>query len=338
MLKGAIIGFGTSGREFTEYINNHCERARIVAACNRGKPNLDAAVNAYGLRGTHDLDELCSWDLDFVMIASNSYAHCAQVCAAARAGKNVFCEKPIALTLDDARAMIAAVEEAGVVNVVNYSRRYAARIDALRRFMAQGDLGEVLAFAFQHGRGFGLSAGGARHRAVQEPEESGGWIVHHTCHQLDLLYYLFGEFREIYCNTRTTVEGKDSEEIVFAGGRMKNGVMFHISDSLARIDYDHLVVTGTKASYAWQEVGHFPFDRVREENCAADNVFGFDHGWYVDRGSKKRSIEHFLDVIEGKAEPMADLRSSYESLRVAILMRENANSGRVVALDSDEGM
>ena len=51
MLKGGIIGFGTSGREFTDYINKHCTRARIVAACNRGQANLDAAVKEYGLRG-----------------------------------------------------------------------------------------------------------------------------------------------------------------------------------------------------------------------------------------------------------------------------------------------
>lgn len=332
MLKGGIIGFGTSGREFTDYINNHCTRARIVAACNRGQANLDAAVKEYGLRGTNSVDELCSWDLDFVMVASTSYAHCAQVEAAAKRKLHVFCEKPIALDLADARRMIDAVEAAGVVNVVNYSRRYARRIDALKKFLANGDLGEVLSFSFEHGRAFGLSGAGARHRAVQEPEESGGWIVHHTCHQLDLLYYLFGEFKEVYCNTRTTVAGKDSEELVFADGRMKNGVMFHLGDSLAKVRYNHMVVTGTKASYAWQEVDRFAFDRVREEHVGADNIFGFDYGWYTSRGTEKRSIEHFLDCIEGKAKPTADLRSSYESLRVALAMKEHRNTGKVIDL------
>jgi predicted dehydrogenase len=334
MLKGGIIGFGTSGREFTDYINKHCTRARIVAACNRGQANLDAAVKEYGLRGTHSVEEMCSWDLDFVMVVSTSYAHCAQVVEAAKHGLHVFCEKPIALNLDDARKMIEAVEKAGVCSVVNYSRRYEERIHALRRFMQQGDLGDILSFTFQHGRAFGLSAGGARHRAIQEPEESGGWIVHHTCHQLDLLYYLFGEFKEIYCTTKTTVQGKDSEEVIFGSGRMKNGVMFHISDSLAKVRYDHMVAVGTKASYAWQNVDHFAFDRVREEKCAADNVFGFDYGWYTSRGDDEPSVEHFLDVIEGKAKPVADLRSSYESLRAAIAMKQFANSGKVVDMES----
>lgn len=336
MLKGGIIGFGTSGREFTDYINQHCDRAKIVAACNRGKANLDAAVNEYGLRGTHSVEELCSWDLDFVMVVSTSYAHCAQVVTAAEHGLHVFCEKPIALNLEDARQMIAAVEKAGVVSTVNYSRRYEERMQALKRFIEKGDLGDILSFTFEHGRAFGLSAGGARHRAIQEPEESGGWIVHHSCHQLDLLYYLFGEFKEVYCNTKTTVEGKDSEEVIFANGRMKNGVMFHISDSLAKIRYDHMVVTGTKASYAWQDVASFSFDRVREEHCASDNIFGFDYGWYVSRGSENPSVEHFLDCIEGTAEPAATLRSSYESLRAALAMKEHANTGKVVDLETYE--
>jgi len=336
MLKGGIIGFGTSGREFTEYINQHCQRARIVAACNRGQANLDVAIKEYGLRGTHSVEELCSWDLDFVMVVSTSYAHCAQVLEAAKHGLHIFCEKPIALNLADARRMIEAVEKAGVVSVVNYSLRYTERIKALRRFIEQGDLGEILSFAYYHGRAFGLSSGGAWHRTVQEPEESGGWIIHHTCHQLDLLYYLFGEFKEVYCNTRTTVAGKDSEEIVFGSGRMKNGVIFQISDALPKVRYDHMVVTGTKASYVWQNVDHFAFDRVREERCAADNVFGFNYGWYTSRGAERPSVEHFLDCIEGKAKPLADLRSAYESLRAAVAMKQSANTGKVVDMETFE--
>jgi predicted dehydrogenase len=334
MLKGGIIGFGTSGREFTDYINNHCDRAQIIAACNRGKPNLDIAINEYGLKGTHDLDEMCSWGLDFVMVVSTSYAHCDQVCTAAKHGINVFCEKPIALTLEDAEKMINAVDEAGVASVVNYSKRYTTRIQTLKRFIDQGDLGDILSISCEHGRGFGLSCAGAWHRAIQEPEESGGWIVHHMCHQLDLLHYLFGDFKEVYCNTVSTVEGKDSEEIILANGRMKNGVIFHLADGMPKLGYDHLIVNGTKSSYAHQRVGYNEFDRVREEEVAADNMFGFEHGWYVKRGAEYPAVEHFLDIMEGKADPRATLRSSYESLRACIAMKEAANTGKVVDLET----
>ncbi len=67
-----------------------------MAACNRGKPNLDIAREKYGLVVTRDPQELVNMDLDFVLVVSTSYSHADQVIMAARAGRHVFCEKPIA--------------------------------------------------------------------------------------------------------------------------------------------------------------------------------------------------------------------------------------------------
>jgi len=334
MLKGGMIGFGTSGQEFTDYINHgRCQRARIVAACNRGQPNLDIAINKYGLRGTHDVEELCSWDLDFVFVASTSYAHKAQVITAAQHGKHVFCEKPIALNMPDAHAMVAAVEKAGVVSVVNYGLRYSQRAALLKRLIERGELGDILSVSFEHGRAYGLHAGGARHRAIQEPEESGGWIVHHCCHQLDFIYYLFGPYQEVFCRTRSTVPDKDSEEVIFANGTLKNGIMFHVSDSMAKIAYNHIVVTGSKASFASQFAAPYSFDRVRDESWKVDEVFSFAGGYLLARDLPHTSVEHFFDCLEGKAKPMADLRSSVESLRAALAMKESARTGKLIDID-----
>lgn len=332
MLKGGVIGFGAVGQALTRYINQQSSRARIVAACNRGRPKLDLAEREYGLQVTQDVRQLCGWDLDFVLVVSSNCAHKEHVLAAAEKGLPVFCEKPIAITLADAQEMVSAVEQAGVTNTVNYSLRYTAMADHLKSLVDRGDLGEILSVSYEKSRPFGLHAGGARHWAVERPEESGGWIVHHCCHQLDFLYYLFGPFQEVYCTTRTTAPGGASEELVFANGRLRSGAMFHIGDSLAKIAYDHLVVTGSKASFASQLASPFTFDRMREENCAEDNVMSFERGWYLQRNQPRRSVENFFDCIEGKAVPMATLRSSMESLRVARAMKISAASHAVVAL------
>ena len=334
MLKGGMIGFGTSGVEFTEYINKSglCNRARIVAACNRGKPNLDVAASQYGLRVTHDVDEMCSWDLDFVFVASTSYAHKAQVETAARHGLHVFCEKPIALNMDDAYAMVDAVEKAGVQSVVNYGLRYSMRTRTIQHIIERGELGDILSVTYEHGRGFGLYSAGARHRAIIEPEESGGWIVHHCCHQVDLIYNLFGEYKEVYCRTRSTVPDKESEEVIFANGILKNGTMFHVSDSMAKMGYNHLVITGTKGSYAWQNASPYSFDRLRGESWKGEETMSYPGGWIVCRDMPHTSVDHFFDCIEGKSKPLADLRSSLESLRVCLAMRESARTGKIIDL------
>lgn len=332
MLHGGVIGFGGVGQALTRYINEKSNRARIVAACNRGQPKLDLAEREYGLKVTHDVRHLCEWGLDFVLVVSSNYAHKEHVLAAAEKGLHIFCEKPISIALEDAHEMVRAVEQAGVTNTVNYSLRYAAMTDYLKGLVNRGDLGEILSVSYEKTRSFGLHAGGARHPAVERAEESGGWIIHHACHQIDFIYYLFGAFQDVYCTTRTTVPGGVSEEMVFANGRLRSGAMFHLCDSLAKIDYDHLVVTGSKASFASQLASPYHFDRMREERCAEDNVMSFERGWMVSRDKPHRSIEHFFDCIEGKATPVATLRSSLESLRVAHAMKASAATNAVVTL------
>jgi predicted dehydrogenase len=220
---------------------------------------------------------------------------------------------------------------------VNYSLRYTAMTDALSRFIESGEIGEVLGTSYERSRASGLHVNGARHRAIEEPEESGGWIVHHACHQLDLLYFLLGEFDTVHCQTRTTLTEKDSEELVFANGRMKSGAMYHLADGVARVPYSHFVVIGTRASFASQRVGDHTFTRLRKESCAADDVMSFEGGWVLSVEKPHRAIEHFLDCIEGKAEPVADLRTSLESLRVAVAMKESARSGQPVRMDEFAG-
>lgn len=188
ILKGGVIGFGNVGQNLTDYINRHkSAEARIVAACNRGKPNLDLAREKYGLAVTHDPQELVDMDLDFVLVVSTSYSHAEQVIMAAQAGRHVFCEEPIALNLADADRMIAAVESAGVINVVNYSMRYIDAYLKIKDLVDLGQMGRILSICHFKTRAFGLYEAGARHRAVVEPEESGGWTVHHACHDIDFI-------------------------------------------------------------------------------------------------------------------------------------------------------
>ncbi len=88
--------------------------------------------------------------------------------------------------------MIAAVESAGVINVVNYSMRYIDAYLKIKGLVDSGQTGRILSICHFKTRAFGLYAAGARHRAVVEPEESGGWTVHHACHDIDFLYWING--------------------------------------------------------------------------------------------------------------------------------------------------
>ena len=251
MLKGGVIGFGNIGQQLTRHIGEAWQgRACIVAACNRGPENLAVARDRFGLAVTHDPAELLAMGLDFVLVTSTSAAHAAQVEAAAGRGLAVFCEKPIALTLEDADRAIAAVERAGVVTVVNYSLRFIDAYRTIRELARSGELGRILAVHHLRTRGYGLHEAGARHRAVTEPHESGGWIVHHACHDIDLLSWVHGPIARAYARTATTVPGGASEEVVLGMVDFADGAVGSIGDSVCRIREHATLVIGSRASLA----------------------------------------------------------------------------------------
>lgn len=328
LLKGGVIGFGNTGRQMTEFINgSRQDVARIVAACNRGKPALDLARERYGLRVTHDPAELVSWDLDFVLVVSTSYGHADQVELAAAAGRHVFCEKPIALTLADADRMIAAVERAGVVNSVNYGMRHIDAYLKIKGLVRDGALGDLLEISHSKTRAFGLYGAGARHRAVVEPQESGGWTVHHACHDIDFVAWVAGPIREVYALTRTTVPGGASEEVVVGLLRFDSGAVGSIADSVCCIRDHYTRLIGSRASLV--------MTGEHEETVLRLHREGARESERIPARDTKRpggGLDHFLDCVRAGRPSEHDLRSARHSLEVALAMQASARTGRPVAI------
>jgi 1,5-anhydro-D-fructose reductase (1,5-anhydro-D-mannitol-forming) len=328
VLRGGVVGFGNVGQNLTRYVNGtKTGQARIVAACNRGKANLDLAREQYGLAVTHDMRELVDMDLDFVLVVSTSHAHSEQTVLAAEVGLHVFCEKPIALTLQDAGRMIEAVESAGVVNVVNYSMRFIDAYQKIKDMIDSGQVGHILSITHYKTRAFGLYGAGARHRAVVDPEESGGWTVHHACHDIDFLYWINGPIRRVHAMLQTTLPGKDSEEVILGNVVFENGAIGQIGDSVCCIRNHYTLIIGTAASLVMTGehdktvlVYHREGEREPEILPARD--------------SKRPGggIDHFLECIQEAKQSPHSLRSAYHSLEVALAMQESARSGQAVEI------
>jgi predicted dehydrogenase len=329
ILKGGVIGFGNIGQNLTEYINQHKkDQAQIVAACNRGKPNLDIARDKYGLAVTHDAQELVNMDLDFVLVVSTSHVHADQVVMAAEAGKHVFVEKPIALNLKDADRMIEAVESAGVVNVVNYSMRYIDGYLKIKELVDSDQMGKILSICHFKTRAFGLYGAGARHQAVVEPEESGGWTVHHACHDIDFLYWLNGPIATTFATTQTTVPNIDSEEAVLGNFVFENGAMGVVGDSICCIRDHYTQIIGTKASLVMtgeHEETVLRFHREGEETVQILPA--------VDTKRRGGGTDHFLECIQKDEQSPNSVRDSRHSLAVALAMQESARTGKLVSIN-----
>lgn len=143
-VRTALVGAGRIGSNHAEAIALRVPQAELVAVVDPVPGAAGRLADRFGARAATDVAEvLAADDVDAVVITSSARAHADLVVAAAAAGKPVFCEKPMALTLADADRAIAAVQEAGTSLQVGFNRRFAAGFAEARQVVADGGIGDV---------------------------------------------------------------------------------------------------------------------------------------------------------------------------------------------------
>lgn len=154
-------------------------------------------ARTFGIRYFQSYEELLEQKLHGVIVCSENSKHASLVAMAAEAKVNVLCEKPLATTVRDAQAMVQQCHKAGVILMTAFPMRFSAPIEAVKRELERGELGQVYCFnATNQGE---LPK---RHRAwfVDKALAGGGAIMDHTVHLVDVMrWYLGSEVREVRC-------------------------------------------------------------------------------------------------------------------------------------------
>jgi len=197
VIDAAIVGLGRWGKNFVESVQGKSERIRFVRGVDAAPDKLrDFAVrHDFGL--CSDLAEaLADPAVHAVVLATPHSLHRPMVEASARAGKQIFCEKPFALTKADAVAMVNACRDAGVVLGVGHNRRFWPSMQALKRVVDAGELGQLLHieghFSNEHSNN---TAGTWRDSPAESP---GGGITGAGLHVLDAFLNIIGPVRSVH--------------------------------------------------------------------------------------------------------------------------------------------
>lgn len=194
MLHAGIYGLGRWGQRIVEAVSDS-ERIRVTRGLVRHPDRVAAFAQNYGLAlATRDAELLGDDTLDALILATPHTLHVEQTVAAAAAGKHVFCEKPLALRLEDARRAVAACRAAGRVLAVGHDKRFWPSMIALRELVAAGTLGTIL-----HVEGHTSNQNAAAFAAWRgNPTESpAGGMTGTGVHMLDALVSLCGPVAEV---------------------------------------------------------------------------------------------------------------------------------------------
>lgn len=204
--------------------------AELVVIADDNAERGQAAANLYGAPWVADYREAVTRDdVDAVIICSENARHKEMTIAAAEAGKDVLCEKPIATTVEDAQAMVAACAEHGVKLQIAFPVRFNAATVALRDAVKAGQIGEPLIIAARN-------PGTCPHDWFVQPELSGGGaVIDHTVHVADVLRWMFdAEITEVYAEIDTRIYDFDVDDTGLLMLRLSNGIPVSLDTSWSR--------------------------------------------------------------------------------------------------------
>jgi 1,5-anhydro-D-fructose reductase (1,5-anhydro-D-mannitol-forming) len=274
-------------------------------------------------------DLVTAKEIDAVYISTTNELHRDQVFAAAAAGKHVLCEKPLALTLADARAMVAECRKRGVVLGTNHHLRNAATHRAMRAAIKAGRIGKPLFARVFHSVYLPAHLQGWR---LERPEAGGGVVLDITVHDADTLrFVLDDEPRSVIAMTSHGGMGRAGLEDGAMGViRFSSGLLAQFHDGFTtKYASTGFEVHGDSGSLIGRDcMTQAPKGDVLLRTSSGEEALKVDHEkLYV------RSIRMFQEAVQGCGAPAATGEDGVKSLSVAISALEAARSGAVTAID-----
>lgn len=190
MLRIGLVGCGFMGRMHAN-VYKTLENAQLVAAADTKPDVIEKYAADFGLTGYASLKAmLASEQIDVVDICLPTYLHSKYTILAAKAGKNVFCEKPMALTVSEADAMIAACDSAGVRLMIGHCIRFWPEYAILKKLAVEGTLGKLLSVNLTR---YGAFPSWSSDNWLADATKAGGGVLDMHIHDTDYVHYLLGE-------------------------------------------------------------------------------------------------------------------------------------------------
>jgi UDP-N-acetyl-2-amino-2-deoxyglucuronate dehydrogenase len=333
----ALVGCGRISANHLEAIAR-VDGLALTAVCDTVEERARAAGERYGVPWFRSSDQLlAAAPCDAVAIATPSGLHPQHGIAAAQAGKHVICEKPMAISLAGADALVKACDDAGVHLFVVKQNRLNPAIQLLKRAVDKNRFGRLY-----------LANCTVRWTRPQEYYEQAPWrgtwefdggaFMNQASHYVDLIQWLVGPVESVIAKTATLARRIETEDTGAAVLKFRSGALGvlevtmltypkNLEGSITLLGETGTVkIGGTAVNRVeeWSFAEHDPDDDlVAGAATSPPNVYGFGHEGYY---------RNVLAVLRGEARPDTDGRAGRKSLELILGIYESAKTGREVPL------
>jgi predicted dehydrogenase len=199
--------------------------AELVSVYSRNRKRCAEVATQFGSHAAHNLDELLAQDIDAVYIATPNDIHMEQTLAAAAAGKHVLCEKPLGISVFQAKRMLEFCKKAKVNLGTAFMMRFHTQHRAASELVHQGRLGRPVFARAQLSCWYPPLKKAWRQNSKTG---GGGVLLDLAGHCLDLLEMFFGRVTSLQCFTNNTIHSYQTEDSAVVMARFENGAMASI--------------------------------------------------------------------------------------------------------------
>jgi len=340
LLKFALVGCGRIAKRHSELLGlGQIRNARLVAVCDLVAEKARRIGSQFAVPHFTDMHAMMRGvDIDVVVVLTESGRHAEHVVALAPYGKHVVVEKPMALTLDDADAMIRACDLAGVKLFVVKQNRFNVPVRKMREALDAGRFGKLVLGT--------VRVRWCRRQAYYDQDSwrgtwalDGGVLANQASHHVDLLEWMMGDVDSVFAMGSTALARIEAEDTAVVTLRFRSGALGIIEATTAArpIDLEGSVSVlgegGTVeiAGFAVNEMKVWKFEQSQGEDDQVlarysvnpPNVYGFGHQAYY---------EHVVDCLLDDSPHLVDGLEGRRSLELINAIYESIETGREVPL------
>lgn len=339
-LKFALVGCGRISAKHADLLGtDKIKNSKLTAVCDLVEDKARKVGEKYGVPWYTNMDKMMqSEQVDVVSVLTESGNHAKHVIHLAQYGKHIIVEKPMALTLDDADAMIKTCSENSCKLFVVKQNRFNYPVVALRQALESGRFGKLTMGT--------IRVRWCRTQAYYNQDKwrgtwalDGGVLSNQASHHIDLLQWMMGDVESVVAKSTTALVDIEAEDTAVAILKFKSGALGIIEATTAvrPIDLEgSLSVLGEKGTveiggFAVNEIRHWNFTDKLDSDATVKsdysvnppNVYGFGH------------LAYYEDIVESILENKKSLIDGFEgrkSLELILAIYESIETGKEVFL------
>jgi len=340
-IKIALVGCGRISANHFKAIEHYQNDLELVTVCDTNQERLQKTTSEKNVKGYDNLEQcLQETSADLIVLATPSGLHADQTCLAAKYGKHVITEKPMATQWQDGLRMVKTCDENGVYLFIVKQNRHNLTIKVLKNAIETNRFGRI--FLVQSNV-FWTRPQSYYDQATWRGtwQYDGGAFMNQASHYVDLLDWLIGPVESIQSMMGTLARNIEAEDTGVLNIKWRSGTLGSMSVTMLTYRQNlegSITILGEKGTVrlggpALNQIQHWEFEdnldspeKIQSLNYDISSVYGHGHLLYYD---------NVIQVLRGNAKPQTDGREGLRSLGLLVSAYQSMKEGKTIHLPAE---